>query len=144
VVTVIWNINTKNCSLSIMLMATDQKPQKSLKRWYYPPSHWLNEIADQPFNDFSGFWSVSAVSIPQRNHLSKFCSPSVKALYDGGESNFFHSPWAFAVILTTLSHYHVSVWLLHYWEEHIIQIHCRLQSPGFLDFFSLLLIHQVA
>ena len=32
-------INTKNCSLSIMLTATDQKPQKSLKRWYYPPSH---------------------------------------------------------------------------------------------------------
>jgi len=26
------NINTKNCSLSIVLTATDQKPQKSLKR----------------------------------------------------------------------------------------------------------------
>jgi len=25
-------INTKNCSLSIVLTATDQKPQKSLKR----------------------------------------------------------------------------------------------------------------
>ena len=35
-------INTKNCSLSIVLTATDQKPQKSLKRWYYPPSHCLN------------------------------------------------------------------------------------------------------
>ena len=35
-------INTKNCSLSIVLTATDQKPQKSLKRWYCPPSHCLN------------------------------------------------------------------------------------------------------
>jgi len=38
----IEHINTKNCSLSIVLTATDQKPQKSLKRWYYPPSHCLN------------------------------------------------------------------------------------------------------
>ena len=36
------DIITKNCSLSIVLTATDQKPQKSLKRWYYPPSHCLN------------------------------------------------------------------------------------------------------
>ena len=35
-------INIKNCSLSIVLTATDQKPQKSLKRWYFPPSHCLN------------------------------------------------------------------------------------------------------
>ena len=35
-------INTKNCNLSIVLMAMDQKPLKSLKRWYYPPSHCLN------------------------------------------------------------------------------------------------------
>ena len=28
--------------LSIVLTAMDQKPQKSLKRWYYPPSHCLN------------------------------------------------------------------------------------------------------
>jgi len=28
----IISINTKNCSLSIVLTATDQKPQKSLKR----------------------------------------------------------------------------------------------------------------
>ena len=26
------NLNTKNCSLSIVLTATDQNPQKSLKR----------------------------------------------------------------------------------------------------------------
>ena len=39
---VLEEINTKNCSLSIVLTATDQKPQKSLKRWYYPPSHCLN------------------------------------------------------------------------------------------------------
>jgi len=38
----LYNINTKNCSLSIVLTATDQKPQKSLKTWYYPPSHCLN------------------------------------------------------------------------------------------------------
>jgi len=42
-----WNnvnlyINTKNCSSSIVLTATDQKPQKSLKKWYYPPQHCLN------------------------------------------------------------------------------------------------------
>jgi len=30
----------KNCSSSIVLTATDQKPQKSLA--YYPPSHRLN------------------------------------------------------------------------------------------------------
>jgi len=35
-------INTKNCSLSIVLTAADQKPQKSLKRSYYPPSYCLN------------------------------------------------------------------------------------------------------
>jgi len=28
----LYEINTKNCSLSIVLTATDQKPQKSLKR----------------------------------------------------------------------------------------------------------------
>jgi len=39
---VLLEINAKNCSLSIVLTATDQKPQKSLKRWYYPPSHCLN------------------------------------------------------------------------------------------------------
>jgi len=38
----IYVINTKNCSLSIVLTTTDQKPQKSLKRLYYPPSHCLN------------------------------------------------------------------------------------------------------
>jgi len=32
-------VNTKNCSLSIALTATDQKPQKSLKRWYYITRH---------------------------------------------------------------------------------------------------------
>ena len=32
IVVVIIIINTKNCSLSIVLTATDQKPQKSLKR----------------------------------------------------------------------------------------------------------------
>jgi len=30
--TIVTEINTKNCSLSIVLTATDQKPQKSLKR----------------------------------------------------------------------------------------------------------------
>jgi len=29
---ILLKINTKNCSLSIVLTATDQKPQKSLKR----------------------------------------------------------------------------------------------------------------
>jgi len=33
---------TKNCSLSIVLTAMDQKPQKSLQRSYYTPSHCLN------------------------------------------------------------------------------------------------------
>jgi len=36
------NKNIKNCSLSIVLTVTNQKLQKSLKRWYYPPSHCLN------------------------------------------------------------------------------------------------------
>ena len=52
-------INTKNCSLSIVLTATDQKPQKSLRRSHYPPSHCLN-VNVMPsnmtfFNDFCGF-----------------------------------------------------------------------------------------
>jgi len=34
------NINTKNCSLSNVLTATDQKLQKSLKRSYYSASRW--------------------------------------------------------------------------------------------------------
>ena len=46
-----------------MLTATYQKPQKSLKRWYYPPSHCLNVNAMLSnitfFNDFCGFWSVA-------------------------------------------------------------------------------------
>ena len=40
-------INTKNCSLSIVLTATDQKPQKSLKRWYYPPSHCVMPVGSR-------------------------------------------------------------------------------------------------
>jgi len=32
------NKTAKNCSLSIVLTATDQKPQKSLKRSYYSAS----------------------------------------------------------------------------------------------------------
>ena len=39
---IICQINTKNCSLSNVLTATDQKPHESLQRWYYPPSHRLN------------------------------------------------------------------------------------------------------
>jgi len=49
-------INTKNCSLSIVLTATDQKPQKSLKRSYYPPSHCLNVnvmLSNQSINQSS-------------------------------------------------------------------------------------------
>jgi len=34
-------IDTKNCSLSIALTVTN-KNRKSLKKWYYPPSHRLN------------------------------------------------------------------------------------------------------
>ena len=34
----VLQINIKNCSLSTVLTSTDQK---SLKRWYYPPSHRL-------------------------------------------------------------------------------------------------------
>ena len=41
IVVVFMMINAKNCSLSILLTATDQKPQKSIKRWYYTPSHRL-------------------------------------------------------------------------------------------------------
>jgi len=32
------NINIKNCTLSIVLTATDQKPQKSFKKSYYSAS----------------------------------------------------------------------------------------------------------
>ena len=34
------NINTKNCSLSIVFTATDQKPQKIIKMSYYSASRW--------------------------------------------------------------------------------------------------------
>ena len=36
----IEHINTKNCSLSIVLTATDKKPQKSVKRSCYSASRW--------------------------------------------------------------------------------------------------------
>ena len=36
-----YGVNIKDCSLSVVLTVTDQKPQKkSLKRWYYSASHW--------------------------------------------------------------------------------------------------------
>ena len=35
------SIIIKNCSLSIVLTATDNKTAKIIKRWYYPPSHRL-------------------------------------------------------------------------------------------------------
>ena len=34
------NINIKNCSLSVVLRSTDQKLQKSLKKWHYSASRW--------------------------------------------------------------------------------------------------------
>ena len=38
----VLEINTKNCSLSIVLTATDQKPQKIIKKVILPTSHCLN------------------------------------------------------------------------------------------------------
>jgi len=59
-----YYLNTKNCSLSIVSTATDQKPQKALKRWYYPPSHRLNAnvmLSNITFLMifFCGFWSIA-------------------------------------------------------------------------------------
>ena len=75
-----WNItkiNTKNCSLSIVLTATDQKPQESLKRWYYPPySHCLdvNVMLSRPnmtfLMIFCGFWSVDVNSMDKLQFLA--------------------------------------------------------------------------
>ena len=69
-VTACYYRNIKNCSLSVMLTATDQK---SLKRWYYPPSLASHRLKVNvmlgniiTFNDFfCGFWSV-AVNIMDR------------------------------------------------------------------------------
>jgi len=38
------NINTKNCSLSIVLTATDKKPHKSLKMSYYSASRYSGDV----------------------------------------------------------------------------------------------------
>jgi len=66
-------INTKNYSLSIVLTATDQKPQKSLKRWYYPPSHRLNVnvmLSNITFlMIFCSFWSVAVNTIHKLQFL---------------------------------------------------------------------------
>ena len=61
------NINTKNCSLSIVLTATDQKPQKSLRRWYYSISRWHS--GDVLVGNitclliFCAFWSVAVLPL---------------------------------------------------------------------------------
>ena len=66
-------INTKNCSLSIVLTATDQKRQKSLNRSYYPPSHCLNVNVMMSnmtfFDDFCGFWSVAVNTMDKLQFL---------------------------------------------------------------------------
>ena len=68
---IISHINIKNCSLSTVLTATDQKPQKSFKRWYYLPSHCLN------VNVMLGnitFLAISAVFDPSQLTLWINCS----------------------------------------------------------------------
>jgi len=66
-------INTKNCSLSIVLTATDQKPQKSLKGWYYPLSHRLSVnvmLSNITFlMIFCSFWSVVVNTIHKLQFL---------------------------------------------------------------------------
>ena len=65
-------MKTKNCSLSIVLTSTDQKPQTSLKRWYYPPSHRLNVnvmLSNILFNDFCVFWSVAVNTVDKLQFL---------------------------------------------------------------------------
>ena len=63
------NINTKNCSLSIVLTATDQKPQKSLRRWYYSISRWHSgDVLEGRPNItclliFCAFWSVAVLPL---------------------------------------------------------------------------------
>ena len=69
----IKSINTKNCSLSIVFTATGQKPQKSLKRWYYPPSHCL--IVNVMLSNmtflmiFAVFWSVAVNTMDKLQFL---------------------------------------------------------------------------
>ena len=62
-------INTKNCSLSIVLTATDQKPQKSLKRWYYPPSHCPN--FNVMLSNVTFFLMIFAVFDPSPSPIDK-------------------------------------------------------------------------
>ena len=66
-----YDINTKNCRLSIVLTATDQKPQKSLKRSYYSASRWHSG------NVMAGnitFWMIFAVFDPSPLTLWINCS----------------------------------------------------------------------
>jgi len=62
-------INIKNCSLSIVLTATDQK---LLKRWYYPQSHHPNVMwcwVILLFNDLCCFWSVAVNTVDKLQFL---------------------------------------------------------------------------
>ena len=66
------HINTKNCSLSTVLTATDQRPQKSLKRSYYSASRWHsgNEARDSEWQWHQlGHMQVST-SLQTDNHAS--------------------------------------------------------------------------
>jgi len=67
------NINTKNCSLSIVLTVTDQKLQKPLKGSYYWASRWYSRdviVCNISFlNDFCGFWSITIYTMDKLQFL---------------------------------------------------------------------------
>ena len=97
-----------------MLTATDQKPQKSLKRWYYPPSHCLNVnmmlsnffviFEDLGFSKIRNFNDRSAVR-GQYASLYRISSKSVKRLQRYGDLTVFFSKWRLTAILDLLSAY---------------------------------------
>jgi len=67
--------NVKNCSLSMILTATDQKPQKSLKRLYYPPLH---RLTINVMLSNVAFFMIFAVKKRRNWHLMKMCDSLIR------------------------------------------------------------------
>ena len=63
-----------------MLTATDQKVQKSLKRWYYPPSQCLN-VSEILSNSSFSILKIAAVCHIHKVTVTSFWSISMPAVF---------------------------------------------------------------
>ena len=101
-----------------MLTATDQKPQKSLKRWYYPPSHCLNVnvmLSKKGINKKNSLYFTHLPRSPpstdlheiwrsrrgrRHNHLYQFFGDRSRGVYSVGVENC-HLPLTKPVAVNT-------------------------------------------